>query len=40
MYEAKGNILKAVIDFIKKLVAMVKDILAKLNIELPTKAEG
>ena len=37
MYEAKGNILKAVIDFIKKLVAMVKDLIAKLGIEMPTK---
>lgn len=36
----KGDLLQAVVAFIKKLVALVKEIIAKLGIELPTLKIG
>ena len=37
MESPKGGLLSAVVDFIKKIVEMLKEIFAKLGVELPTK---
>lgn len=36
MTSPKGDLLRAVVDFVKKLIEMLKDIFAKLGVELPT----
>ncbi len=35
-YEYKFDIMKAIVEFVKKLIAFIQDIAKKLGVELPT----
>lgn len=39
MAEAKGGMFKAIVEFIKKIFAMLKELYTKLSGEKPTTAE-